>query len=172
MNTENQEMEPAQPEANKIAQEEANTLKITNEIIRQLNDAGKWGKFLAILGFVMMGLMVVFGFVLSITLAFIPMPMADMFPFPPIVIGLFYLLIATLYFLPILYLYRFSTGIKQALLLKNQDQLTRAFFNLKSLYRFIGILMIVFLALYPIIIVVMIFVGLFSGFSQSTGLPA
>lgn len=171
MTTENQEMEAIQPGETKIKQEE-NTLRITNEIIIQLNDAGKWGKFLAIMGFVTMGFMVLAGFVMSIVMAFVPMPSGNPFPFPPFLFGFFYLLLALIYLFPVLYLYRFSTGIKQAILLKNQEQLTKAFFYLKALYRFIGILTIVFLALYPIIIVVMIIVGVFSGISHSGGLPA
>ena len=171
MTTEYQEMETIQPEKNETEQE-TNTLKITSEITSQLNDAGKWGKFLAIVGFVMMGFMVLSGFVMSIVMAFIPLPSKDMFPFPPFLFGIFYFLVAILYLFPVLYLYRFSTGIKQALLMKDQGRLTNAFFNLKALYRFIGILTIVFLALYPIIIVTMVLIGLFSGFSQSVGIPA
>ncbi len=171
MTTENQEMEPIQPEENKVEQEEK-TLKITHEITSHLNGAGKWGKFLAIMGFVFMALMLVMGIIMSIALSFIPSQQAGIFPFPPVLIGFIYLIIGAIYFLPILYLYRFSTGIKQALLLKNQNQLAKAFFNLKLLYRFIGILMIVFLALYPIIIILMISIGIFSGIPSSTGMPA
>lgn len=171
MDTENQAMEPFQTEENKVEQEE-NTLKITGEITSQLNDAGKWGKFLAIMGFIMMGFMVLAGFVMSIVMAFIPLPSNSPFPFPPFLFGIFYLILAMVYLFPVLYLYRFSTGIKQAILLKNQDQLTRAFFNLKAFYRFIGILTIVFLALYPLLIVGIIVIGVFSGFSHSGGLPA
>ncbi|HKI88166.1 MAG TPA: hypothetical protein VKA38_04000 [Draconibacterium sp.] len=170
MNIEIQGMKLAQPEEKSVEQEEK-TLKITNEITSYLDGAGKWGKFLSILGFVFMGLMVVIGIIMSIALSFIPLPETGMFPFPPFLIGFIYLIIGTIYFLPILYLYRFSTGIKQALQLKNQNQFAKAFFNLKALYRFIGILMIVFLVLYPIIIIAIVFAGLFSGFSNSFGVP-
>ena len=68
MTIENQAMEPIQPEENKIEQEE-NSLKITSEITSQLKDAGKWGKFLAIVGFIMMGFMVLAGFVMSIVMS-------------------------------------------------------------------------------------------------------
>lgn len=171
MDTEHQKMEISHPETNEAKQEEK-TLKFTNEIKSHLDGAGKWGKFLAIMGFVFMGLMLVMGIIMSIALSFIPAREAGIFPFPPFLIGFVYLIIGAIYFLPILYLYRFSTGIKHALQLKNQNQLTKAFFNLKSLYRFIGILMIVFLALYPIMIIAFVFAGLFSGFSNSVGIPA
>lgn len=171
MNTENQKTELTQPEESNVEQEEK-TLQITSEIEIYLDGAGKWSKFLAILGFVFMGFMVVMGIIISIALWLIPLPGAGAFPFPPFIIGFIYLVMAAVYFLPILYLYRFSSGIKQALILKNQNQFTKAFFNLKAFYRFIGILMIIFLALYPIIMIAIVSAGLFSGFSNNFGIPA
>ena len=171
MNTEKQEMEQIQPEENKTEQE-SKTLEITAEVATHLDGAGKWGKFLAILGFVFMGLMVMAGIILSIVFAFIPKGGFGGFPFPTFLIGVFYLVMAAIYILPILYLYRFSTGIKMALMLKNQEQMVKAFRNLKALYRFIGIFTIVVFALYILMIVVMLFAGLFTGFSGVPGMQA
>lgn len=169
MDTENQELQPLQPEENKVEQE-VKTLEITDEIKNNLIEAGRWSKFLAILGFIFMALMIMMGFFLSVALALIPKTGATQMPFPPFLMGVFYLVMAGIYFLPLLYLYRFSSGIKQALHLKNQDRLANAFFNLKAHYRFIGILMIVMLALYVLVFVVMIFAGLFAGLSGMGGI--
>ena len=171
MENQNQETEQIQPEENNT-ENKAKTLEITDEVTSYLNEAGKWGKFLAIMGFVFMGLMVVAGFVMSIVFAFIPKNSLGNMPFPTFLIGIFYLVMAAIYLLPILYLYRFSTGIKMALILKNQNQFAKAFYNLKALYRFIGIFMIVILSLYLLMFVIMIFAGLFAGFSGFTGMSA
>ncbi|MCG6185912.1 hypothetical protein [Maribellus maritimus] len=171
MNTENQETEQTQAEKPQTT-DEVKTLKITEEVSTYMNEAGKWGKFLAILGFVFMGLLVAGGFVMSIVFALIPTEGFGGLPFPTFLIGVFYLIIGAIYFLPILYLYRFSTGIKMALSLKNQHQFVKAFYNLKALYRFIGIFMIVIFAIYLLMIVIMIFAGLFAGFSNYTGMQA
>jgi len=174
MNIENQEtpgagLQEQNPEA-ATAQ-----LQITNEIKNYLNLAGKWGMFLAILGFVFTGLMVFAGFIMSIALSFIPTTGINPFPFPTFLFGFLYLIFAAVYFFPIFYLYRFSAGIKRALAQNDQEHLVKAFYYLKAQYRFIGILMIVMLALYVVMFVVMIFAGLFaslSGLSGLAGMPA
>lgn len=171
MNTENQEMEQIQPEENNV-EKEVKTLEINEEVAFHLDGAGKWGKFLAILGFVFMGLMVMGGLIVSIVFAFMPKDGFGDFPFPTFLFGIIYLVMAAIYLFPILYLYRFSTGIKMALMLKNQDQFVSAFRNLKALYRFIGIFTIVVFALYILMFVIMIFAGLFTGLSGVTGMQA
>ena len=79
-----------------------------------------------------------------------------LFPFPMAFIGVLYIVMALVYLFPILYLYRFSAGIRQALYKNNQEHLVSAFTNLKSHYKSIGIIMIVFLCLYPIMLVAMV----------------
>lgn len=174
-NQTNEEQQVPQPE-NKINQPEVKNLEITGDINVHLTDAGKWASFLSILGFVFIGLIVMGGFVMSIVFAFMPGPALGsnhFFPFPAFLIGLIYLVMGAVYFLPILYLFRFSSRIKQALKYKNQERLSSAFMNLKAHYRFIGILMIVVLALYAIMFVVMLFAGLFAGMAAGfLGTPA
>jgi hypothetical protein len=151
-----------------LPQQQAN-LEITNELGEVLQSAGKWGKFLAILGFIFMGMMVFGGFVMSIVFLVIPGNLAGEMPFPPFLFGLIYLIIGAIYFLPILYLYRFSSNINKAVLSKNQDMLSVAFTNLKAHYRFIGIFTIVMFALYVLAFIIIIFVGIYAGITS--GLP-
>lgn len=165
MNNEDQQTEQAIPV-------EKNELEFTKEISGHLQGAGKWGKFLAILAFIVMGLMVFGGIVMSIVLAFIPTGTSSSMPFPPYLFGVIYLVIGAIYFLPILYLYRFSTGIRQALISKDQNKLAKAFYYLKAQYRFIGIFTIVVFCLYFVLLVVMVAAGLFAGLSSFPGMPA
>jgi uncharacterized membrane protein (DUF485 family) len=58
-----------------------------------------------------------------------------------------------LYFFPCLFLFRFASKMKHALAANDQAQLNTSFQNLKSLFRFVGILTIIFLAFYAIAIV-------------------
>lgn len=169
MNTENHDTPQFEPEENKVEQANA-PLEITADISSQLVEAARWSKFLAILGFVFMGFMVVTGIIMSIAMAFIPRSTMPGMPIPPFLIGLFYLVMAGIYLFPLLYLYRFSSGVKLALRIKDQAQLRKAFSNLKAHYRFIGILMIVTLALYVLVFIVMIAAGLFAGFSGLGGM--
>jgi hypothetical protein len=62
--------------------------------------------------------------------------------------GLIYVFIGLLYFFPVYYLFKFSSQVRTALINKNSQQLDSAFENLKSHYKFIGILMIITLSIY------------------------
>lgn len=147
-------------------------LEINNEISTYLNNAGKWTKFLSIVGFVGMGFMVMGGIVLSIVMAFIPSSETADMPFPASLLGLIYVILGSVYFIPLLYLLRFSNSIHQALRLKNQQQLTTAFLNLKKHYKFIGIMMIVMLGLYALLFAIVIIAGLFTGITNMPGIAA
>jgi hypothetical protein len=77
-----------------------------------------------------------------------------------VVMGIFYILIAGLYFFPAMYLYRFATASAQAIEKLNDDILEEGIENLKSLFRFTGILMIIVLSFYAIGIISVIAVYL------------
>lgn len=109
-----------------------------------LNETGKWGKFLAIIGFCVIGLIVMMGLFAGTLFS----SMDAVLPFPGFVMGLMYVLIGLLYFFPVYYLFKFSSKVRTALLTKNTQELDAAFENLKSHYKFIGILMIITLSIY------------------------
>ncbi|MDX8340223.1 DUF5362 family protein [Draconibacterium sp. IB214405] len=170
MNTENTFNEETLPTENQ-PQVKPETLELTEEINRNLHSAGKWSQFLAILGFISTGFMILAGITMSIVTAFIPSE-ADIFPFPMFLVGFIYIIFAGIYFLPIFYLFRFSNSIKQAIALKKQDQLSTAFNNLRAHYKTFGIIVIVFMCLYPVIIIGFVLFGLFSGFGSALeGIP-
>ncbi len=170
MNTENQE--PLNPQTeNENPQPVVTTLEISKDAAYQLDEAGKWGRFLAIIGFVFLGLIVMIGFIVSIVFSVLPKTAAGPIPFPGFLIGLIYLVMGVVYFFPVLFLYRFASGIKPALHLKDQNRLVKAFQNLKAHYRFIGILMIVGLVLYALMFVILIFTGIFTGIFTCKSCP-
>jgi hypothetical protein len=109
-----------------------------------LNETGKWAKFLAIVGFCMIGLLVI-GAIFAGSM-FSAMG-ADM-PVPGFFITFMYLLLALFYFFPIYYLFKFAKHIRLAIVSKSTSDLESALENLKSHYKFIGILMIVILSIY------------------------
>ena len=109
-----------------------------------LNETGKWGKFLAIVGFCVIGLIVMMGLFAGTIFS----SMGEALPFPGFLMGLIYVGIGLLYFFPVYYLFKFSNQVRTALISKNSQQLDSAFENLKSHYKFIGILMIITLSMY------------------------
>ena len=120
-----------------------------------LKETAKWTKFLAILGFVGIGLMVLG----SLVMLFAPSSLMSNGDFPfggKIFMMLLYLAFAVLYYFPISYLYQFSENTKKAIENNDNNAIRDAFEFLKSHYKFMGILTIILLAFYAIIL----FIGL------------
>lgn len=121
-----------------------------------LTETAKWAKFLSIVGFVLCGLMVIVGIYFATASSEME---RDMYPYYSsssemagmrvgMLIGM--ILGSLLYFFPCLFLYRFSVQMKTALAAENQENLTSAFQNLKSMFKFVGILTIIVLAFYAL----------------------
>ena len=120
-----------------------------------LKETAKWAKFLAILGFVGIGFMVLG----SLVMLFAPSSLISNGDFPfggKIFMMLLYLAFAVLYYFPISYLYQFSENTKKAIENNDNNAIRNAFEFLKSHYKFMGILTIILLSFYAIII----FIGL------------
>ena len=120
-----------------------------------LKETAKWTKFLAILGFVGIGLMVLG----SLVMLFAPSSLMSNGDFPfggKIFMMLLYLAFAVLYYFPISYLYQFSENTKKAIENNDNNAIRDAFEFLKSHYKVMGILTIILLSFYAI----MIFIGL------------
>ncbi|MEM9547686.1 MAG: DUF5362 family protein [Bacteroidota bacterium] len=116
-----------------------------------LKETSKWAKFLAIVGFVFTAIIVIGGLAFgSIMSSFSSELDSGMPAFGGGMISVMYILIALLYFMPILYLYRFATKMQIALARDDQFELTSAFENLKSTFKFIGILTLIMLGFYAL----------------------
>lgn len=131
---------------------EEKELSLTVNDKNNLLETAKWGKFLGIVGFVMSGLIILLG-VVMFGGAF-----DEVYPGFGSGIGVFYILISLLYIFPSLYLFRFSTQMKEGIASGDQDRCSEAFNYLRRLFLFMGILTIVALALYAFV-----FLGIFLG---------
>lgn len=142
----------------------SNNFEITGEIKSYLKETAKWANFIAIVGFILLVLLVLVGIGASYFLS----TLGDQFGGQSFggqvgFIGLFYIVMAVIYFFPILYLYRFAQKMKSALKSNNQEVLTSSFEYLKSHYKFIGIMMAIIFGIY-----VLFFLGaiLFGGLAS------
>lgn len=134
-------------------EEQVKSIEITDQIRHYLMITARWGKFLAILGYVMVGLLVVAGIFMMVT----NLNMFEELGVRPALglFGIIYWVIAAVYFFPVTYLYRFSNRIKSGLILVDQTHVTHAFSNLKSFFKFTGIIMIVILGIYVLVILIL-----------------
>ena len=81
------------------------------------------------------------------------------------ILGFIYVIIALIYFFPISYLFKFAKKMKNALKSSDNTELTSAFSNLKSHYKFIGIFTIIILSLYVLIFII----GIAGGLAAAAG---
>jgi len=131
---------------------------ISEDIKKFLLETSKWAKFLAIIGFIGMGFLILGALIVMIAMpSFGNSPMGN---FPMRFLGLIYVLIAVIYYFPVSYLYKFSVTIKSGLLSNDSNAVTYGFENLKSHYKFMGIFVIVILSIYALMIPIMIFTAL------------
>ena len=143
-----------------IEQENRSELVLEIQAETYLRETRKWTKFFAILGFIFLGL----GAFGSISIFAMSGFMSAYTPVPMGGIAVFYLLLLAVYFFPVYYLLQFSNKAKEALISRSSQTLTEAMKYIKSHYKFVGIMTIVMLALYPIIIIGAIVFGASQGF--------
>jgi uncharacterized membrane protein YjgN (DUF898 family) len=118
-----------------------------------LSEAAKWAKFLAIIGFIMCGLIVVFSFFVGAIFTGMSgyNQYGDSQAFSSglgTIMTVMYLGIGVLYFFPCLFLLRFANNLQTALNTNEQHTLNRSFQNLKIMFRYVGILTIIVISLY------------------------
>jgi len=135
--------------------EAKDTLLITPESIGYLLKAAKWGKFLAILGFIVTGLLVLAGILMSFVMNMVQDELlsTDM-PFSPRVLSVIYIIIAGIYIVPVISLNSFCNNAIKAINLGSTAHLTTSMKSLKNLFVFVGISTIVILALYSVILII------------------
>jgi len=119
-----------------------NGLEITQNGQYELISATKWVTFMAILGFIGVGFMLIGAIIAGFAGGF------------ALLGSLVYIGFAVLYFIPIMNLFRFAQYSKIAVRNQDSSELTRAISQLKAHYKFIGILTIILIVIYALFFLV------------------
>ena len=144
---------------------ENQSLQLNEQAISALKEGAKWSYFLSILGFIGVGLMVLAAVFMSLIFSSLPTGVGSEYnnqigfnPFSAAsgFISFLYIIISVLYFFPIYYLYKYATGIKNALAVRDSILLSDALVYLKSHHKFLGITALVVISLYGFIFLLMI----------------
>lgn len=136
-------------------------LGLPPSILGFLKETSKWSYFLAVIGFIGIGLMILVGIIVTVSMGLSSFNSTyQEFGMNMTYFGLIYIVLAVIYFFPVLYLFNFSRKLKTALASNDMASLTEAFSNLKSHYKFIGILAIVVVSLYILAFVFAIMAGM------------
>ena len=142
--------------------QENERLYLSQEAQGFLKETAKWAYFLSILGFVGIGFMVVLALFIGTIFSALNNMSGAMNPMMGIGTGFIsglYLLIALIYFFPIYYLFQFSSKMKKAFKSNDNDLINSSFEYLKSHYKFVGIVALIFIIVYVLIILFSILAG-------------
>jgi hypothetical protein len=131
------------------------TLVVSEEIRSYLYDMAKWANFLAIVGFVFTALVALSALTIGSAMATNPEVAAmigKMGNAGGVVFTVFCLAYAFAIFYPSLLLFKYSAKAKLGVLYGEQDSLNDAMGKLKSLFKYWGIITIIFISLYALLI--------------------
>jgi hypothetical protein len=117
---------------------------ITKKTIEYLMTAAKWGTFLAVIGYISIGLFILLGFITLISGTGNSLMFYN---------GVVYLIFGILYYFPTKYLYDFSSHIKNMQNKYNTISMEEAMSNLKSLFKFMGITTVILISFYLILLI-------------------
>jgi hypothetical protein len=132
------------------------TIEMNAAMLKHLDTTRKWSKFFAVLGFIMLGLMVLLGFSFGIIMNMIPQSSPMPTTFPTVLFGLIYLIFSVIYFFPLLFLYRFASAVKRGIRAGSGVEMENAFRHLRDHFSYMGVLTIVMLSMYIVMIVVVV----------------
>ncbi|GHV03072.1 hypothetical protein FACS1894159_12000 [Bacteroidia bacterium] len=145
-------------------------LVITDQAKSYLFETAKWAKFLAIMGFIGLGLMVLFGLLFFIASSSAMAMMATsslggaLGGMIFIIYGILMIVLAAIYIYPVYCLYRFSTRSQLAVISDDSLTMTESLGWLKKYYKFVGIMTIIVLSIYALAILFFIIGGIASAF--------
>ena len=132
--------------------------QLTAQSVSYILKAAKWGKFLAILGFIVSGLLILGGIAMSFVLNKVAgtdelIPINT--PFPPAIFSVIYIVVAVIYLIPVIFLNTFSNNALKAVNLTSTEKMTISLRNLKNLFVFIGVSTVILLIIYTLTLIVL-----------------
>jgi hypothetical protein len=133
-------------------------LHLDQQSVNYLSEAARWSRLLSIVGFIYCGLMAVCGLFMGsmmtrIMSASMGTDTAAMSGISTAFISFFIIFMALILFFPSWYLYNFSTKIRRAIQNNDQVILADSLKNLKSFFKFYGVLVIIVLSFYALALI-------------------
>lgn len=131
---------------------ETNRIEIGSSTLNHLNSTRKWTMFLSVLGFIFLGLLIIFGLVTSTFLTAFKTREVNL-GVPESLLIVVFIVVAAIYFFPVFFLFRFSRNMRDAIQTLNRDKLDKAFRNLRIYFTYIGVLVIIVLSIYVLALI-------------------
>ena len=137
-------------------------LEITDEIKSYLKEIAKWGHFLSIIGFIVVGFLLLSSMTIQSVFDSLGEDTPGLAGLGGVGAGFLsfmYVIMATIYFFPTLYLYRFSTKVKRAIKEDDQEDLRYGMEHLKRVFKFLGIFTAIIFGFYFLLMIMTLFFG-------------
>lgn len=131
-------------------QESEPTVILNNAMKKSFFEMAKWAQILSIIGFIGIGLLIYLIIILFSGFSRFSNSMGG--GIPTILISSFYLIVALIYLFPTYRLFQFSKYMKEGLLESDEESITLAIERLKSVFKFIGVVTLLFILVYVLII--------------------
>jgi MFS family permease len=131
---------------------EINKIEIGQDSLKNLDTTRKWTMFLAILGFIGIGMLFAGGIFAAAFLTIFNSESSAV-GIPESLVFIIILAFAMIYLFPVLYLFRFSKHTSAAVRNNDKEELRMAFKNLRKYFVFIGVMIIIVLTLYVVIFI-------------------
>ena len=133
------------PESPIIPEKIATVGSLTQTMLNYLKEASPWLRFIGILGFILCGLMALGGVIFIIVSLVLSGYMEEFGNIPIWLFSLLYFAFGSLFFFPARFIYEFGSRIRKYQYSNSDEDLELALKNNKSLWKFYGILCIVYL---------------------------
>ncbi len=132
---------------------EVRKIEIDRETLKYLNTSRRWAMFLAVTGYIFLGLFIASGilagtFLSAFNTGKTDLGLSESFTFILVPV------ISIIFFIPLLFLYRFSKHSAHAVQKENEQEFKKALKNLRSYFVYLGIMVIVVLSLYIVVLIV------------------
>jgi magnesium-transporting ATPase (P-type) len=132
--------------------EEIRKIEVDQKTLKNINSIRKWTMFLSVIGFIFLGLIIVLGLLAGTFLTIFNTAKTGT-GFPESIILILLLLLAIVYFFPGIFLFRFSKHAAIAVHNIDEQELYKAFRNLKFYFTIVGVLIILGLLIYVAVLV-------------------
>lgn len=148
---------PSEEIKNEERIQEPSKIYLDDQALNHLNETRNWTLFLAIMGFISIGFMILAGIIMSVVFNTMDIPTIP--GFFGVLYPVIFIVMGVLYFFPAYFLMQFSKFSSLTLKEKSTELFSKAMKHLKFFYRYTGILVIALISFYIIFFVVALFMG-------------
>jgi hypothetical protein len=131
---------------------EIRKIEIDQKTLNNINSIRKWTMFLAIIGFIFLGLVVAIGLIAGTFLSAFETG-KTVTGLPESLIYIIFIFLTAVYFFPGLFLFRFSKFAANAVHNTDKQELHKAIKNLKFYFAYIGVMLIIGFILYVAVLI-------------------